>query len=240
MRARTAAFAVLMLPAVLSVGCKKQEPPAPPPAPPPVVEVKLQVTSVSPSTVEPDTPTSAKVFGSGFRSGVTVAFSNEAGSWDAQQINVSDANTVSIQVPGLRIGSYDVRVANPDGERANLRGGLTVKRSMNCELAKVNFDFDVSNIRSDARSVIETNMSCWQQGSGQITVEGHCDERGTVDYNIALGQRRADSVKRAMSTGGVTTKRIKTVSYGEERPAARGHNESVWSQNRRAEIKAPQ
>ena len=79
-------------------------------------------------------------------------------------------------------------------------------------------------------------MACYQGSTGTIRVEGHADERGTVDYNMALGQRRADAVKQHLVSGGVSSGRVSAVSLGEERPAASGHNESAWSQNRRAEI----
>jgi peptidoglycan-associated lipoprotein len=81
-------------------------------------------------------------------------------------------------------------------------------------------------------------MDCYQSAAGSIKVEGHADERGTVDYNLALGQRRADTVKSHLVGSGVATSRVSTMSYGEERPAASGHNESAWSQNRRADLTA--
>ncbi|MCB9684572.1 MAG: OmpA family protein [Alphaproteobacteria bacterium] len=107
-----------------------------------------------------------------------------------------------------------------------------------CRNATVNFDFDMSTVRSDARSVLDGHMSCYQKLTGAIRVEGHCDERGTVDYNIALGQRRADSVKQYLVGHGVSASRVSTTSYGEERPVDRGHTEVAWAKNRRAEISA--
>jgi len=71
----------------------------------------------------------------------------------------------------------------------------------------------------------------------KIRIEGNCDERGSREYNLALGQRRAEAVKRMMTVMGVTDGRIETVSYGEEKPAAPGHDENAWAQNRRADIK---
>ena len=69
-----------------------------------------------------------------------------------------------------------------------------------------------------------------------MTVEGHCDERGTAAYNLALGQRRAESAKRFLVDLGISTDRLETISYGEERPVATGHNETSWGYNRRAQF----
>ncbi len=100
------------------------------------------------------------------------------------------------------------------------------------------FDFDKSDIRSDQRSRINKNAQLLSENRNvRIRIEGHCDERGTNEYNMALGQRRADSAKQYFVDYGISSSRITTISYGEERPAATGHNESAWSQNRRGELK---
>jgi len=70
----------------------------------------------------------------------------------------------------------------------------------------------------------------------EISVEGHCDERGTAEYNLALGERRAESAKKYLNALGIESDRIDTISYGEEKPAVEGSGEEVWSQNRRAEF----
>lgn len=233
------AAAILIAPMVLSVaGCKKKPPPPPPPPPPQAVEVRLQVTSISPAYVAPDVPTSAKVYGSAFANGATVAFAG-ASEVMGTEVRVTDSNTIALTIPPMALGAYDVKVTNPDGESSTLRQGLTVKvMEIPCRQAVVNFDFDAASLRSDARRALDGNMSCYQSLSGQIKVEGHCDERGTVDYNLALGQRRAATVERHLVKGGIASNRVSTVSYGEERPVDRGHNESAWAKNRRAEISA--
>ena len=100
------------------------------------------------------------------------------------------------------------------------------------------FDFDKSDIKSDQRNNISKNAKLLSDNrSVRIRIEGHCDERGTNEYNIALGQRRTDSIKQYLIDYGIASSRITTISYGEERPVATGHNESSWSQNRRGEFK---
>lgn len=76
-----------------------------------------------------------------------------------------------------------------------------------------------------------------QRGGAQVTLEGHADERGTRDYNLALGERRGQQVEQLMAATGAGNSSVQTISYGEERPANSGHNESAWSENRRVEIK---
>lgn len=216
-------------------GCKKKLPPPLPPVPQPV-EVRLQVTSISPSTVSPETATPAKVYGSAFEDGASVLFVGPQKA-PGQEIRVDSNNTISVTVPPLPEGTYDVLVVNGDGEQSTLSSGLTVKvTDASCRQATVNFDFDRASIRSDAKALLDSNMSCYQQASGAIRIEGHCDERGTVDYNLALGQRRADTVKQYLVSGGVPASRMSSTSYGEEKPVDRGHDEAAWARNRRAEI----
>ena len=100
---------------------------------------------------------------------------------------------------------------------------------------RVFFALDRSDLSSDAKSILDT-QSEWLKNdrSINIIVEGHCDERGTREYNIALGERRAAAVKNYLISKGVSASRIKIVSYGKERPAFIGSGESIWSKNRRA------
>ncbi len=96
------------------------------------------------------------------------------------------------------------------------------------------FDFGKYNLKADARGTLE-NQAAWlnKWPAVTITVEGHCDERGTREYNLALGERRANSVKDYLMALGVNPSRIKTISYGKERPVALGSNDAAWAQNRR-------
>jgi peptidoglycan-associated lipoprotein len=105
------------------------------------------------------------------------------------------------------------------------------------ELRDVFFDYDSSDLRDDARSTLtEDGRMLVEAPNVAVTIEGHCDERGSVDYNLALGQRRADSAKDFLVSYGVASDRIRTISYGENRPFAMGHDEAAWSQNRRAHL----
>ncbi len=97
------------------------------------------------------------------------------------------------------------------------------------------FDFDRSNIRPADLAVLEIHAQILNRNAGKsVVIEGHCDERGTREYNLALGERRSDAIRRFLTSAGVSSRQIETVSYGEERPEDPGHDEAAWQRNRRA------
>ena len=107
-------------------------------------------------------------------------------------------------------------------------------------LGDIFFDYDQSLIRPDAKKTLDKNLE-WLRGTAKpnLVIEGHCDERGTQEYNLALGQRRAKAAQDYLVASGIEEKRIKTISYGKERPFVVGHDESVWQWNRRAHFVLP-
>jgi peptidoglycan-associated lipoprotein len=104
------------------------------------------------------------------------------------------------------------------------------------EITDVFFDFDRYAIRDDAVKTLENDAKIFKGNSMKVTVEGHCDERGTDEYNIALGAKRAAAVKKYLTDLGVEARRITSISYGSERPFCKEHNETCWQENRRAHI----
>ncbi len=102
-------------------------------------------------------------------------------------------------------------------------------------LKPVFYDYDKADLRTDARDVLAANAA-WLKSHATVafTIEGHCDERGTAQYNLALGDRRANAAKEYLVSLGIDAGRVKTVSYGKERPFATGHDEDSWAKNRRA------
>jgi peptidoglycan-associated lipoprotein len=105
------------------------------------------------------------------------------------------------------------------------------------ELKSIHFDFDKSDIRPGDAAILDANAR-WLSANGKqlVLIEGHCDERGTNEYNMALGERRARATMTYLMSRGVQQARISTISYGEERPLCTGHDEACWSQNRRAQF----
>jgi peptidoglycan-associated lipoprotein len=100
--------------------------------------------------------------------------------------------------------------------------------------ARIHFDFDKSNITDQAAQVLQRKAEALRQYSSlKIQIQGNCDERGSNEYNLALGQRRAESARKYLVSLGVSADRFTTISYGEERPVAQGHDETAWAMNRR-------
>ncbi|UCD86162.1 MAG: peptidoglycan-associated lipoprotein Pal [Deltaproteobacteria bacterium] len=110
--------------------------------------------------------------------------------------------------------------------------GITIS-----QLSTVYFDFDEYILTEEARETLNENAEWLREHPGaKIQIEGHCDERGTVEYNLALGQKRAESTRDYLVTLGIDNKQMSTISYGEEVPADPDHNEQAWVKNRRAEF----
>ena len=105
-----------------------------------------------------------------------------------------------------------------------------------CELQEVHFDFNEFGLSEQSRTTLEHDADCIRQNGRPVMIEGNCDERGTEEYNLVLGEKRADAVRRYLAGLGVNEATIKTVSYGKLRPKDPGHSEAAWSTNRRADI----
>jgi len=148
-----------------------------------------------------------------------------AGCASQQAGNAGDAGDM-----GSRTGSeFD------DGSRSAAAPAST---STIADLETVYFDFDKSAIREDSAQTLRKNAGIIKQNAdwGQITIEGNTDERGSEEYNLALGERRAVAVKRYLVDLGVPASRLRTVSFGEAKPAVPGHDETAWRYNRRSDF----
>ena len=128
--------------------------------------------------------------------------------------------------------------ATPLPGTATTEGGAGSAQGSDVLATKVvYFDYDSSTIKDSDRAIIQAHANYLaQHPAAKVTLEGHTDERGTREYNIGLGERRANAVKQMMLLSGASAAQVSTVSYGEERPAALGHDESAWQKNRRVEI----
>jgi len=158
-------------------------------------------------------------------------------SGSAQEQQVAPAPTPS-QIPTDTTKQSDSTAA-PTGttnikETANEQSSL-MEATAKSPISDINFDYDSSSIRPDAREILKTNADyLLKHQTSSVVVEGHCDERGTAEYNMALGQKRAQETKKYLINLGVQESIIKTVSYGEERPLDPNNNEEAWDKNRRA------
>lgn len=202
-------------------------------------EVRLQLISLDPDEVAPGKAFSTTVYGSGIEDGARLWI----GGAPMNDVSFRGENALYAKVPPLTAGEYDIKVQNPTGDEALLRSGLWVNpdyRDANaataCSQLTVHFELDSASLSSADRAMLDSQASCLSSLAAPIRVEGHCDERGTTEYNLALGQRRAETIQRHLVALGVTPSRLRTISYGEERPIDRGHDEAAWTANRRGEI----
>ncbi len=123
------------------------------------------------------------------------------------------------------------QASNVEGNPLHDPNNILSKRS-------VYFDFDSNVVKDEYRPLVQAHARYMvDHRDTRIRIEGNCDERGSREYNLALGQRRAEAVKKIMTVLGAPEGRIETISYGEEKPVAMGHDEASWAKNRRADIK---
>ena len=146
---------------------------------------------------------------------------------------VTDRSAVSQPSPSASASSTSRPTAQPAiaGNPLKDPSNILSKRS-------VFFDYDSNALKEEYRPIVQAHSRYMSdKRDSKVRIEGNCDERGSREYNLALGQRRAEAVKKVMTVLGVQDGRVETISYGEEKPMAQGHDESAYSQNRRADIK---
>lgn len=151
------------------------------------------------------------------------------------------ADEVTIEDQGRPVGAEGTEAggAQAYGAEGEERASMSELNDPNSPLSTriIYFEYDSSDVQPEYRSVVEAHAAYLANHPNQtVTLEGHADERGSREYNLALGERRAESIKQQMTLLGASASQIRTVSYGEERPAVDGHDEYAWSQNRRVEI----
>jgi peptidoglycan-associated lipoprotein len=152
---------------------------------------------------------------------------------------------IGIALLGLGCASSQAsRPASPEPDpvltsRSGQRADLSME-TPDAALSPVYFDTDRAELRPDARDTLKRHAQVIQQHPewGTVTIEGHCDERGSEEYNLALGSRRAAAVSRYLADLGVPGARLATRTFGEDHPAVAGHDESSWSRNRRSELRS--
>jgi len=160
-----------------------------------------------------------------------------------QSTGTQDAAPIEEKTPGVAAGAGGTTTSGvttaPIGGAAAGGAGAAALRDPNNILSKrsVLFEYDSFVVKDEYRPMIEAHAKYLQANkSARATLQGHADERGTREYNIALGQKRADAVKKMMLLLGATELQVETVSFGEEKPKVDGHDEGAWAQNRRVEI----
>lgn len=150
----------------------------------------------------------------------------------------SENNVVAPVVDGSR-DADDGGAVTSGINRVGMIDGIAINQDSSPDYVRtIYFEYDSSEVRSEFISLIRSHAELLASDRRQrVVLEGHADERGSREYNIALGERRAVSVRRLLLGSGAGRDQIRLVSYGEERPAVIGHNESAWSKNRRVQIR---
>ncbi|MBI5407334.1 MAG: peptidoglycan-associated lipoprotein Pal [Nitrospirae bacterium] len=149
-------------------------------------------------------------------------------------IEPSDTTGKGISDLSEGAGSGEESVPAKDEEKAALTGGLKTGDLKTGDLKDVFFDFDMAILKEGEMDILKKNAE-WikKNGSAVVRIEGHADERGTGEYNLALGEKRAQMIKKYLTVFGAPQNRIATISYGEEKGFCKEHNEECWAQNRR-------
>jgi peptidoglycan-associated lipoprotein len=227
---------VVALAAILMLGaCKKKAaPPPPPPPPPPSPTASI---SVSPDTIQKG-QSATLTWQTSNATDVSIDGIGAVQASGSQQVTPADSTTYHLTAKGSG-GSQDASTRltvtqPPPPPPAPVTAAPTEEDLFGQDIKDVYFDYDKSAIRADQQASLQADAQFLNQHSSiNFTIEGHCDERGSTEYNLALGDQRASSVKNALVAAGVSASRIKTISYGKEKPFCMESNEACWQQNRR-------
>ena len=225
---------VVALGAVMMLGaCKKKAAPPPPPPPPPAASPTASI-SVDPNSIQKG-QAAALSWQTTNATDVSIDGIGAVQPSGSQQVSPTDSTTYHLTAKGAG-GTTDattrITVTQPPPPPA---ARTTSDEELFAQSVKdVYFDYDKSDIRGDQQSSVQADVAFLNQhGNVSVLIEGHCDERGSTEYNLALGDSRANAVKNALTAGGVNASRIKTISYGKEKPFCTESNEACWQQNRR-------
>ena len=224
-----ALFAVMMLGA-----CKKKTPPPPPPPPPPPAAPTASL-SANPDTVNKGQPTTLS-WQTTNATDVSIEGIGAVQPSGSQQVTPSDSTTYHLTAKGPG-GTQDATArvtVNAPPPPPPPPPSATEEELFAQNVKDVYFDYDSSTVRADQQTALQGDIAFLKQHPNiAFTIEGHCDERGSTEYNLALGDSRASAVKNALVQGGVNASSVKTISYGKEKPFCTESNESCWQQNRR-------
>jgi peptidoglycan-associated lipoprotein len=231
---RWATFVVLMAAIMVLGACKKKVQPAPPPPPPPPAAPTASL-SANPNTIEKGQSVTL-TWETSNATDVTLG-PNKVEPNGSATVSPADSTTFHLVAKGpggTQEATARVTVTQPAAPPPPPQPSATEQELFNQNVKDVYFEYDSYEIRPDGQSAIQADAQFLKQHPGiSFTVEGHCDERGSTEYNLALGDNRANAVKNALTQAGITADRIKTISFGKEKPFCTESNEQCWQQNRR-------
>jgi peptidoglycan-associated lipoprotein len=229
-------FLVVALGGLLALGaCKKKAAPPPPP-PPPASPAPTASISVNPTSISAGQSASL-TWQTGNATDVSIDGIGAVQPNGSQSVSPSDSTTyhlVAKGAGGTQEATARLTVTPAPAPPPPPQPTVTDEDLFSQNVKDIYFDYDKSEIRGDQRTSVQADMTFLNQHANMnFTIEGHCDERGSTEYNLALGDQRASAVKNELTTGGISASRIKTISYGKEKPFCTESNEACWQQNRR-------
>jgi peptidoglycan-associated lipoprotein len=227
---------IVALGALMMLGaCAKKAAPAPPPPPPPAPPAPTASISVNPNTIQAGQSASL-TWQTTNATDVSIDGIGAVQANGSQSVSPTDSTTYHLTAKGAG-GSQEAsaRITVTAAPAPPPPPPTVTDQDLFSQNVKdVYFDYDKEDIRADQQASLQADVQFLSQHPNvNFTVEGHCDERGSTEYNIALGDKRATAVKNALVAAGVNASRIKTISYGKEKPFCTESNEACWQQNRR-------
>jgi peptidoglycan-associated lipoprotein len=227
---------VLAVSGLLLLGaCGKKKAPAPPPPPPPPPAAPTASIAVTPNSIQAGQSASL-TWQTTNATDVSIDGIGAVQANGSQSVSPTDSTTYHLVAKGAG-GTQEATArltVTPAPAPPPPAPSVTDQDLFSQNIKDVYFDYDKADVRGDQQTSIQADAQFLNQHPNMnFTVEGHCDERGSTEYNIALGDKRATSVKSALISAGVNASRIKTISYGKEKPFCTESNEACWQQNRR-------
>ena len=220
---------------MLLVACPKKPVP-PPPTPPPPPPAPTASLTASPNTIDKGQSTTL-TWQTSNATDVSVDGIGAVQPSGSQQVTPADSTTYHLVAKGAG-GTQEATArvtVNAPPPPPPPPPSMTEEQLFSQNIKDIYFDYDKYDIRPDQQAALQGDVAfLTQHPNVKFTIEGHCDERGSTEYNLALGDNRANAAKTALTQAGVAADRIKTISFGKERPFCTESNEECWQQNRRA------
>lgn len=227
---------------VVVAGCHKKAVAPPPPPPPPPPAAPTATLRANPDLLERGA-SSSLVWSTSNATSATISGVGQVALNDSQSVTPTESTTYTLTAkgPGGTVeASARVTVTQPPPPPPpppTPPPAMTEEEMFSANVKDIYFDYDKYKLRTEDSAVVDQDAAFLKQHAGmKVVIVGHCDDRGSAEYNIALGQNRAETMRNALLSDGVSSSRIRVISVGKEQPFCTEENEACWQQNRRAHV----